>query len=128
MLCASGATLEGIAELRACCGGRCARGRSSAEALRRGASRGVQPGGPVAGASVARRHRASDTDLARLMQDMPPIEDLLDSRAHDAPVIRMINALLLQALRERASDIHFEPYEARSVGALPHRRRCCATS
>jgi general secretion pathway protein E len=27
----------------------------------------------------------------------------------------MINALLLQALRERASDIHFEPYEARSV-------------
>src|SRR5207247_1316343 len=33
----------------------------------------------------------------------------------DAPVIRMINALLLQALRERASDIHFEPYDARSV-------------
>ena len=27
----------------------------------------------------------------------------------------MINALLLQALRERASDLHFEPYEARSV-------------
>src|SRR5438445_7502907 len=27
----------------------------------------------------------------------------------------MINALLLQALRERASDVHFEPYEARSV-------------
>ena len=30
-------------------------------------------------------------------------------------MIRMINALLLQALRERASDLHFEPYEARSV-------------
>jgi general secretion pathway protein E len=27
----------------------------------------------------------------------------------------MINALLLQALRERASDVHFEPYEGRSV-------------
>jgi general secretion pathway protein E len=27
----------------------------------------------------------------------------------------MINALMLQALRERASDVHFEPYESRSV-------------
>ncbi len=57
---------------------------------------------------------ARETDLARLMQDLPPAEDLLDSGAQ-APVIRMINALLLQALRERASDLHFEPYESRSV-------------
>ncbi len=55
-----------------------------------------------------------DSDLARLLQDIPKAEDLLGSTS-DAPVIRMINALLLQALRERASDIHFEPYEARSV-------------
>jgi general secretion pathway protein E len=55
-----------------------------------------------------------DADLARLMQDIPPADDLLDSGAQ-APVIRMINALLLQALRERASDVHFEPYEGRSV-------------
>ena len=57
---------------------------------------------------------ARENDLVRLMQDLPPAEDLLDSGAQ-APVIRMINALLLQALRERASDLHFEPYEARSV-------------
>ncbi len=57
---------------------------------------------------------ARDTDLARLMQDLPPAEDLLAS-GEQAPVIRMINALLLQALRERASDLHFEPYESRSV-------------
>jgi general secretion pathway protein E len=57
---------------------------------------------------------ARETDLARLMQDIPQAEDLLDSAAQ-APVIRMINALLLQALRERASDLHFEPYEGRSV-------------
>ena len=57
---------------------------------------------------------ARETDLARLMQDLPASEDLLDS-SPQAPVIRMINALLLQALRERASDLHFEPYEARSV-------------
>jgi general secretion pathway protein E len=55
-----------------------------------------------------------DTDLARLLQDIPQAEDLLGPTS-DAPVIRMINALLLQALRERASDVHFEPYEARSV-------------
>jgi len=57
---------------------------------------------------------ARENDLVRLMQDLPPAEDLLESGAQ-APVIRMINALLLQALRERASDLHFEPYEARSV-------------
>jgi general secretion pathway protein E len=56
----------------------------------------------------------SDLDLAKLMTDMPAIEDLLES-ADDAPVIRMINALLTQALREEASDIHIEPYEQTSV-------------
>jgi general secretion pathway protein E len=56
----------------------------------------------------------SDLDLAKLMQDMPAVEDLLES-ADDAPVIRMINALLTQALREGASDIHIEPFEQISV-------------
>jgi general secretion pathway protein E len=56
----------------------------------------------------------SDLDLAKLMLDMPAIEDLLES-ADDAPVIRMINALLTQALREEASDIHIEPFEQISV-------------
>jgi general secretion pathway protein E len=70
----------------------------------------------VAGGGVAQLSQdlSRETDLARLMQDLPPAEDLLDSGAQ-APVIRMINALLLQALRERASDLHFEPYEGRSV-------------
>lgn len=56
----------------------------------------------------------SDLDLAKLMLDMPAIEDLLES-ADDAPVIRMINALLTQALRDGASDIHIEPFEQISV-------------
>ena len=56
----------------------------------------------------------SDIDLTKLMLDMPAIEDLLES-ADDAPVIRMINALLTQALREGASDIHIEPFEQISV-------------
>ncbi|MEO5353542.1 MAG: type II secretion system ATPase GspE [Magnetococcus sp. XQGC-1] len=56
----------------------------------------------------------SDLDLAKLMSDMPAVEDLLES-ADDAPVIRMINALLTQALRDGASDIHIEPFEQISV-------------
>ncbi len=56
----------------------------------------------------------ADLDLARLMQEMPAVEDLLEA-ADDAPVIRMINALLTQALREGASDIHIEPFEQISV-------------
>ena len=55
-----------------------------------------------------------DMDLSRLVQEMPKIEDLLDAE-DDAPIIRMINVLLTQALRQGASDIHIEPYESRSV-------------
>lgn len=55
-----------------------------------------------------------DLDIARLVQELPPVEDLLDSQ-HDAPIIRMINALLTQAVRQSASDIHIEPYERQSV-------------
>ena len=55
-----------------------------------------------------------DLDLSRLLQEMPPIEDLLEGE-DDAPIIRMINALFTQALREGASDIHIEPFETRSV-------------
>ncbi|KAB2325311.1 type II secretion system protein GspE [Betaproteobacteria bacterium SCN1] len=53
-------------------------------------------------------------DLQQLAQDIPEVADLLESE-DDAPIIRLLNALLAQALREQASDIHIEPYEARSV-------------
>ena len=56
----------------------------------------------------------ADLDLTKLLQEVPAIEDLLES-SDDAPVIRMINALLTQALREGASDIHIEPFETTSV-------------
>ncbi|MGE0798080.1 MAG: type II secretion system ATPase GspE [Lautropia sp.] len=55
-----------------------------------------------------------DVDLSRLMQDLPKIEDLLESE-DDAPIIRMINALLTQASRDNASDIHIEPFETYSM-------------
>jgi general secretion pathway protein E len=55
----------------------------------------------------------SDADLGRMMQELPAIEDLLET-AGDAPIIRMLNALLTQAARDGASDIHIEPYERHS--------------
>ncbi|PHV10167.1 type II secretion system ATPase GspE [Chitinimonas sp. BJB300] len=57
---------------------------------------------------------AADMDLSRLAQDLPAIEDLLEAE-DDAPIIKLINALLTEALREGASDIHIEPFETRSV-------------
>ena len=55
----------------------------------------------------------SDVDLSRMMQELPAVEDLLEM-ADDAPIIRLLNALLTQAAREGASDIHIEPYERHS--------------
>jgi general secretion pathway protein E len=48
-----------------------------------------------------------------MMQDLPAVEDLLET-SDDAPIIRMLNALLTQAARDGASDIHIEPYERHS--------------
>lgn len=55
-----------------------------------------------------------DLDLARLAEDIPTSQDLLDSE-DDAPIIKLINGILTQALKEGASDIHFEPFEHRLV-------------
>jgi len=55
----------------------------------------------------------SAVDLSRLMQELPAVEDLLEA-ANDAPIIRMLNALLTQAAKDGASDIHIEPYERSS--------------
>jgi general secretion pathway protein E len=55
----------------------------------------------------------SDADLSRIMQEIPAVEDLLET-SDDAPIIRMLNALLTQAARDGASDIHIEAYERNS--------------
>jgi len=60
---------------------------------------------------------SQELDLSRLLQEIPKVAELLDSR-DDAPVIRLINALLTQALRQGASDIHVEAFESRSVVRL----------
>ena len=40
-----------------------------------------------------------------------PIIDLLDAGEDDAPVIKLVNTLMFRAVKEKASDIHVEPYE-----------------
>ncbi|WP_136163420.1 type II secretion system ATPase GspE [Sphingomonas flavalba] len=57
---------------------------------------------------------ALDTDLAALAESAATVDDLLDQR-DDSPVVRLINALLLEASREGASDIHIETQEKRVV-------------
>ena len=55
-----------------------------------------------------------DMDLMHVAQQLPEPEDLLESE-DDAPIIRLINALLTEAVKENASDIHIEPFENRLV-------------
>jgi general secretion pathway protein E len=73
--------------------------------------------GSDSGAAALAGDLAQDMDLSRLLQEIPRIEDLLESQ-DDAPVIRLINALFTQALRDGASDIHIEPFETRSMVRL----------
>ncbi len=40
-----------------------------------------------------------------------PIQDLLEAGDDDAPVIKLVNSILFRAVKEKASDIHVEPYE-----------------
>ncbi|MEM8936317.1 MAG: type II secretion system ATPase GspE [Pseudomonadota bacterium] len=51
-----------------------------------------------------------DGDLASLAEGLPTTADLLDSQ-DDAPIIRLINGIIAEAVKLKASDIHIEPYE-----------------
>ncbi|MCB9877208.1 MAG: Flp pilus assembly complex ATPase component TadA [Planctomycetes bacterium] len=52
-----------------------------------------------------------DTDIVSIAENIQESEDLLDS--NKAPVIKLVNMLLFQALKLRASDIHLQPYADR---------------
>lgn len=55
-----------------------------------------------------------ELDLFQVAQQLSEPEDLLESN-DDAPIIRLINALFSEAIKEAASDIHIEPFENRLV-------------
>ena len=56
----------------------------------------------------------SDMDLVSLADQVHETEDLLEQE-DDAPIIRLINAILGEAIKENASDIHVETFEKRLV-------------
>lgn len=49
-------------------------------------------------------------DLSSVATEFEKPRDILEL-TEDAPIIRLLNALFQQAFKERASDIHIEPYE-----------------
>ncbi|MCT4934719.1 type II secretion system ATPase GspE [Pseudomonas aeruginosa] len=53
---------------------------------------------------------AEQDDLASLAEQLPRTTDLLDQE-DDAPIIRLINAILGEAVKAKASDIHLETFE-----------------
>ena len=54
----------------------------------------------------------NDMDLFTLIDELPDSDDLL-SEDDDAPIIRLINAMIMEAIKTQASDIHIETYEQR---------------
>ncbi len=49
-------------------------------------------------------------DLSMIATEFESPKDLLEL-TEEAPIIRLLNALLMEAVKEKASDIHIEPYE-----------------
>jgi len=55
----------------------------------------------------------ADKDIAREVDQVAASEDanMMVGLANEAPIVRFVNLVLLQAVQDRASDIHFEPFE-----------------
>ncbi|MFJ3482761.1 type II secretion system ATPase GspE [Pseudomonas sp. NPDC090202] len=51
-----------------------------------------------------------ELNLLEIADQLPQTADLLEQEG-DAPIIRLINALLSEAVREKASDVHLETFE-----------------
>src|SRR5947209_3653197 len=56
----------------------------------------------------------SDKDIAKEVQELEATDnvDMMASLANQAPIVRFVNLVLMQAIQDRASDIHFEPFES----------------
>jgi type IV pilus assembly protein PilB len=54
----------------------------------------------------------ADTDLSKEIAEVAHGSEInLENLANEAPIIKFVNLVLLQAVQDRASDIHFEPFE-----------------
>lgn len=55
-------------------------------------------------------HDIDEEDTEALFSEIEETSDLLDDTSH-SPVIRLVNLMFSQAVRDKASDIHIEPYQ-----------------
>jgi type IV pilus assembly protein PilB len=57
---------------------------------------------------------SSDQEIAREVSEADATDDakLAEDLADKAPIVKFVNLVLFQAIQDRASDIHFEPFEA----------------
>jgi general secretion pathway protein E len=62
------------------------------------------------GAEQVMEDIAASENLDQLAHELDEPQDLLDA-TDEAPIIRLVNSVLFQAVRQRASDIHFESFE-----------------
>jgi general secretion pathway protein E len=62
------------------------------------------------GAEQVMEDIAASESLDQLAHELDEPQDLLDA-TDEAPIIRLVNSVLFQAVRQRASDIHFESFE-----------------
>ena len=73
--------------------------------------------------AIERYYQQSDAQLQTLLKDIEAADDLevvaeqvdedvkAQDLADDAPVVKLINGLLTDAVKRGASDVHFEPFE-----------------
>lgn len=54
-----------------------------------------------------------DQSAVEVGDDGVEVYDLLDDRYAQAPIIKLLNLILTEAIQQRASDLHFEPFEDR---------------
>jgi general secretion pathway protein E len=69
--------------------------------------------------ALQNRYERGSDETDRIIEDIPLTDlateiaekgDLLESE-NDAPIIQLVNSMIVQALQRRASDIHIEPFE-----------------
>lgn len=110
VLCRSGVSLEVLLELQRCLHEPFELQEIASEEFTRRLTQHYQRSDGAAQQAVD--DLGAEFDLTSLVDDIQEDGDLL-AEDDDAPVIRLINAVLSQAVREKASDVHIEPFEDR---------------
>ena len=111
VVCKQGVSLDAIQEVRRFVG-RPVRPRTVAPEAFDALLQRTYEGQTGASAALAEGLTEEQADLDSLSAALAEAQDLLESD-DDAPIIKFINGLLVEAIKENASDIHIETFESR---------------